>query len=331
MQIGKELLYLSAADIARVEFSIEECIDVMEHVYRLKSELKIEAPTKPRIGDPQTEGFLKAYPARILDNGPVGTKWLGAKSTNPALFSLPTINGLIVLNDPNTFCPVAIMDCTRITGLRTAGVSGVALRHFTQDKTNTISVLGCGVQGRTHLSTALKECKKVDKIYAWDPNSEYLERFAKEMGEKHGIRIETSNNAQLVVSAADVLLSSTPFGNPDKFTMIEKEWLKEGVTAISISGANHFTYEAFMSFDRYFMDDLEIYLTIQERPQPWKNTNILAPIMLGDYLQGKAHGRKVPHEKMILVTGGEGVCDISVAKIIADRALENHIGTILPL
>ena len=75
----------------------------------------------------------RAYSARIVDRREMGTKWLGARPANPKLFSLPTITGLIILNDPDTFCPMAVMDCTWITGMRTAGVSGIALRHLVRE------------------------------------------------------------------------------------------------------------------------------------------------------------------------------------------------------
>ena len=329
MKIGKELLYLSFSDVESLDLSISECIDVLEAVYRSKSNGETEIPLKPRIGNPDTEGFLKAYSARIVDRREMGTKWLGARPANPKLFSLPTITGLIILNDPDTFCPMAVMDCTWITGMGAAGVSGIALRHLVREGNKNISVLGCGVQGRTHLDAAVSQCKGIDRIYAWGPHEDSLERFKKEMEERHGISITISTDAEYVVSRGDVLLSSTPFGRADTFTVVQKEWLKPGVTAISISGANHFEYDAFMSFDRYFMDDHEVYDKIQSRPRPWDGTRSLRPVMIGDLLTGRAQGRRDNDEKILLVTGGEGICDISVGNVVMKRALETGVGTIL--
>ena len=69
-------------------------------------------------------------------------------------------------------------------------------------------MLGCGVQGRTHLDAAVSQCKGIDRIYAWGPHEDSLERFKKEMEERHGISITISTDAEYVVSRGDVLLLS---------------------------------------------------------------------------------------------------------------------------
>lgn len=329
MRIGQELLYLSRKDVEAVGMSMHECIDILEMAHTAKGNGKIEMPPKPTLGDPLTCGFVEAFPSRILDTDCVGVKWLGGCNQNPQR-GLPTITGLIVLNDPLTWSPVAVMDCTYITGMRTAGMGGIVLRHMANPDAEVVTVLGCGLQGRTNLDAIMSECPNVKRVYAWGPRSVTVARYASEMREKHNVEVIPVLDPKSAIQESDILLSSTPFGPAESFHMIHADWLKKGVTAVPVSGRNHFFDDGFLAFDKYFIDDTDLYNHLfngDGNQMPIKFT----PPELSAFLTGKVPGREDPDERIFLMTGGLGINDISVGRRIFELALEKGIGTMLPL
>src|SRR5205085_909392 len=108
----------------------------------------------PKIGvHPTTThpaNFIHAMPAYLKTAGACGLKWVGGFAANPSR-GLPNVTGVQVANDPDTGIPLAVMDCSHLTGLRTAAVSAVAARLCARPGAATLALAGCGFQGRMHL------------------------------------------------------------------------------------------------------------------------------------------------------------------------------------
>ncbi len=131
------LRYLTAADVVAAMPPIEERLELAERtMVALVNDA--ELPSKIGVHPRQAGSFAHAMPAYL--RGHVGTsggaagdllgiKWVSGFPDN-ATSGLPAINALVVMNDPATGCPVAILDGGPITAQRTAAVSGVAIRRF---------------------------------------------------------------------------------------------------------------------------------------------------------------------------------------------------------
>jgi ornithine cyclodeaminase/alanine dehydrogenase-like protein (mu-crystallin family) len=328
MEIGKQLLYLSAKDVEACGLSMKEYIGLMEGAYRAKSDGQIEMPAKPRLGDPSKGRFLEAFLANIR-NEQLGVKWLGGCFENAAR-GIPAITGLIILNDYETCCPIAVMDCAYITGVRTAAVSGMALRALQNPDANTLSILGCGLQGRTHLEAVLSISNSIERVLAWGPRMSTAQRYIEEMQRKYDVQFIAVSDVKEAVCDADILVSSTPFGDPELFTVIHGDWFKQGVTVACISGVNHFSPEAFYAFDKYYMDDPAAYAHMAEK-KGFETCASVRPAEIGDVLTNKTIGRAQVREKILFNSIGLGINDMAAAYAIYERALKLGIGMVLPL
>lgn len=328
MTLGKELLYLSRKDVEAVGLTIDECIDILEKAHMDKAAGRVEMPKKPQLGDPTGDGFMFAYLAQIGDDQ-IGMKWLGARPANKR-FGLPQINATIILNDPQTFVPFAIMDGTSITGMRTSGVSGIAMRHLARRDSESIAILGCGYQGRMHLRVAATVCKNLKRVYAWSPNFETASRFAAEMRTELSIPVEALREPSESVKAADIVVFSTPIGGLEDFALLHKDWFKDGVTVISISQVNHFFADAFLSFDKYFVDEHETMRLVSQR-RGFEAGAQLPARELGEMLLYGEAGRENDAQRILFISEGIAVNDIAVGSEIYKRALKQGIGTVLPL
>ena len=99
-----QVLYLSHQDVARVGPSMSEIIAVLEQAFREKGNGRVEMPPKPGIHPGGADNFIHAMPAYIPAMGAAGVKWVSGYPGNRDR-GLPFINGLLVLNDPETACP----------------------------------------------------------------------------------------------------------------------------------------------------------------------------------------------------------------------------------
>ena len=328
MIVGKQVLYLSQDDVKKVNMSMSEYIDILERAHMEKSDRAVDLPAKLRLR-PHTNTFNEAMACSLYRSGASGVKWLSGCASNQAR-GLPRFMGFVILNDPESGAPLAIMDCTYITGMRTAGVSGAALRHLANPDSEVFTVLGCGLEGRTHLEAVLTVCPNVRQVYAWGPRAATVDRYVEEMRCKFPrVTITAVRDPKPAVREADILACSSPITHGDEFKIIEPDWLKKGVTAVPINTDSHFKADALRCFSKVYTDDRALYE--ESVGQGHYRTIEGAPSELGDLFTGKAVGREARDERIIVFTSGIGLNDVAVGRRIYALALERGIGTILPL
>ena len=112
------LRYLSYADVVRCDVSMLDVREVVHQAFYEKGNSLVETPPKRGIA-PDSKSTIRAMKAFMPSLGTGGCKWISAYPDNMSQ-GLPTITGLIMLNDINTGLPKAVMDCTWITAMRTA-------------------------------------------------------------------------------------------------------------------------------------------------------------------------------------------------------------------
>src|SRR5207244_13322629 len=129
---------------------------------------------------------------------------------------IATHMALIVLNDPQTGEPLAVMDGRLITEMRTAAVSAAATKLLAPRDSKTLAILVSGVQERSHVE-ALRLVRQFEEIRAWSPNKSHAEEFAKEIGAR-------STSAEDAVRGADIIVTATSSKTP----VLQGAWLKRG-------------------------------------------------------------------------------------------------------
>ncbi len=330
MELGKQILYLSEADERRVELDINAVIDVLEEVHVARKEGRAQMPPKPGLRPVGKAGFVDGYPAFVEGTDYLGIKWLSGYFANPAK-GLPFINGLIILNDVQTGVPLCVMGCGYLTALRTGGIHGVGLRRLVAPGSKTVGVVGCGLQARTHLMAALASCEGLEEVCCWDLNPAGAQRYAEEMGARYpAVTFRVAADVDEAVSVADVLIIGAPLLPDGSGRMIKKGLLKAGVTVAAVNGDSSFLTEALPEFDRVFVDDKEQYPVR-------KAAGMLDKALreecdeLAELVQGVAEGRRTAGEKILITTEGIAINDVSAAYIMYKAALEQGIGTVLPL
>jgi len=321
-----DLLYLSRAEIEKLNISMEEIIKAVEEAFIEKAEGRAEVPPKPGI-HPQEDAFIHAMPAYLPKMRSAGIKWVSGFPENPKR-NLPYISGLLILNDPETGFPISVMDCTWITAIRTGAATAVAAKHLAREDSKTLGILGCGVQGRSNLEALVVVCRNLEEVKAYDIDAENLHRYVEEMTAKHSVKVVPVNSPEKAVENCDIVVTAGPIlKNPRP--VIEASWFKNGGFACPLDFDSYWKPEAMHSMDKFCTDDskqLKYYRQLgyfSDIPQVYAD--------LSEIVSGKKHGREDPDERIMSMNLGLAIEDMATAKLIYEKAKKKGAGTKLPL
>jgi ornithine cyclodeaminase/alanine dehydrogenase-like protein (mu-crystallin family) len=324
MELGT-VLYLSRKDVEAIALPMKEIIDALDQAFKEKGLGRIEMPPKPGIHT-QPDAFIHAMPAYIPSLGSAGVKWVSGYPGNQAK-GLPYISGLLILNDPETGIPLAMMDCAWVTAKRTGAATAVAAKYLARPESSTVGIVACGVQGRNNLE-ALACLFKITRVKAYDLYPDIAERYAREMGEALNLNIEPVKKLPDAVKGLDMVVTSGPILKNPK-SPIEPGWLSPGSFAAPLDFDSSWQGSSMAEVDKLATDDLgqlnyyrhEGYF--KETPEPYAD--------LGEIAAGLKPGRESSGERTISLNLGIALEDMVTAIRIYHLAKERKIGTELPL
>jgi ornithine cyclodeaminase/alanine dehydrogenase len=319
------LLYLSRADVESVAPSMSEVIERVEAAFREKGRGRVEMPPKPGI-HPRPDSFIHAMPAWIPSLDAAGVKWVSGYPGNVER-SLPYINGLLILNEPATGVPMAVMDCVWITAVRTAAATAVAAQRLARTDSSVLGVLGCGVQGRTHV-TALATRFPLERVVGYDTDRAAFEAFAQWVAEHHAIEVARADSPRAAVSGCDLVVTAGPILLQPHAT-IAAGWMDQGTFASLVDFDSYWHPDALAEFDKFCTDDVP-QLEHYRRAGYFQR---IPPIHaeLGQLVVGARPGRESETERTAACNLGLAIDDMAVAPLVYRRAAAAGVGTRLPL
>ena len=323
--MSHRLLYLSRADVERVALDMGTIIRLLDAAFHEKGEGRVEMPPKPGV-HPRPDAFIHAMPAYIPALRAAGVKWVSGFPGNQAR-GLPYISGLIVINDDDTGLPVAVMDCTWITGHRTGAATALAARHLARPDSGTVAILGCGLQGRTNL-LALAELFPLTRVYAYDVSREAGQRYIAEMSAALGLEVVGATAPRDAVVAADLVVTCGPILKQPHAT-IHADWLQPGAFASAVDYDSYWSPGALAQIDKIATDDRPQFDYtrqigyFQRTPTPYAS--------LDEIVTGRKPGRERDEERTMAMNLGLAMDDMAVAPEVYRRAVEREIGTWLAL
>ena len=324
MTLGS-VLYLSREDVAATRLPMAEIIQALEAMFKEKGNGAVEMPPKPGI-HPRPDAFIHAMPAYIPSIQAAGMKWVSGYPGNQAK-GLPYISGLLILNDPDTGVPLAVMDCTWITAQRTGAATAVAARYLARPDSATVGIIACGVQGRSNLE-ALACLFPIRQVKAYDLRPDVARRFAREMAEQLGLDVEPVATLPEAVQATDIVVTSGPIlKHPSP--PIEPGWLAPGSFASLVDFDSYWQGAALREFDKLATDDLAQLRYYRQEGYFRDTPEVYAD--LGEIAAGKKPGRESASERTAAVNLGIALDDMATAIRVYQRAQARGIGQTLPL
>ncbi len=184
-----------------------EIMDEIEKAYRIYGSGKFFMPERPTV---EAENKTMMYMPCYLTDEIIGTKILSIFPDNAKL-SLPTIDGVVLLNYYESGAPLAVLDGQVVTAYRTGAVGGVAIRHLAKKNAKSVGICGTGMQGfyQAYYACAARDIKNV---YLWNHRkkdlADYTMRLQKEIG-REGVTITVINDIRELVEKSDIICTTT--------------------------------------------------------------------------------------------------------------------------
>ncbi len=324
---GKEIHYLTRAEVEHCGLTEDEVIELARTALVAHGREQCEMPAKIGL-HPLGNTLMHAMPAYVAPAQACGIKWAECFPENHKYGLLQT-SGLLVLNDVQTGWPIAVMDAIWITAVRTPAVSALAIEKLARSDSRVVAVLGCGVQGRGHVSLLARVMKNLEEVRVFDIFPQTADRLIQDSVSGYPCRLVRSASVEALVRDADVIITATAILN-DPDPQIRDAWIKPGALLLPIDFDSVFEWETMRRADKFLVDSLDemnYFMGVGYLKHG------LPPVYaeLGEVVAGLKPGRQSPTELIMDMNIGMGIEDVVLGKALLHRALDKGIGRRLPL
>lgn len=273
-----------------------------------------------------------------------GTKWYGSNIENPSR-GLPRSILLVIINDPETGAPLAIMDGNLISAMRTGAVIGLGAQYLVPDDAEVAGIIAAGVISKTSLMALAVGMPNLKDVKVFDINQEKADAFSREMTEKLGVNVYAVDRMEAAVRESDAVSSAA---SRIKVPRFETEWFKPGAF-LGISSDVHLTDEfwqnAAVVADNWKMHvewrEETLRLPEKERDFPlYEDLHRLIMdgriqdsdiIEMGDIVSSAAAARSRENQLVAYITGGMGIEDSAWGYAVYKQAKAKGLGQSLKL
>jgi N-[(2S)-2-amino-2-carboxyethyl]-L-glutamate dehydrogenase len=335
-----EFLYLSQEDVvAAGGTDMAAMVDVIERAFAVKAAGDVRMPPKVMItwaDEPGTEelhGRIMAMPAYVGGEFDVaGLKWIPSVPGNPARHGLPRANALVLLTDRATGLPLAVMDGTVVSAMRTGAVTGVALRHLADPATEVACLLGAGVLAHTQLAALHAVLPALREVRVYDPDTERCRRFCDRAGADGEPDVRAAAAAEQAVRGAGAVIPVTMAVEPS----FAAGWIAPGATVVLVSSLDG-PPDLHAVTDLLVVDDWEHESTHEGRYAQRLVAAGIVPadgseaVELADVVTGRHAGRTRADERIVVSPVGLAMDDVTAAWHVLAGARSRGLGTPLRL
>ncbi len=329
-----EILLLSRDDVVALALTPNEVVSVVTEALCEHAAGTFEMHPKIGVHPTGTDpaNFIHAMPAYLHTLGACGLKWVAGFAKNYQ-HDLPNVTGLQVYNDTETGVPLAIMDCSYLTGLRTAAVSAIVAKRCAPRDAHTLALVGCGFEGTMHLRFLANEIPTLRHVRLRDVRHQAMAELKECAASYFDGEIVLCPDNESCIDGADVIATCT---NGDE-QIIRSEWFKMGAFAVGIEGGCAYTAEALHQAEKFVVDDIALaeYFehigrnrkTEDGRPDPEFPGGLpKVYATIGELVAGKKQGRDSDQERIVAIPIGMAICDVALAHLVYHTALERGVG-----
>ncbi|PKL84274.1 MAG: ornithine cyclodeaminase family protein [Ignavibacteriae bacterium HGW-Ignavibacteriae-3] len=319
---------LSGNDVMKI-LNIKDTIEILEKAFADLAGGRAVMPPRAYIAVPEHNGLVLYMPAYLKGLGALGTKVVTVYKDNVSKYNLPTICGTIILLDEKSGAPIAIMEGSFLTAMRTGAVSGLATKLLSRKDAKIHALFGTGGMAKAH-ALAVDSIRNIDKLIIVSVDSdEKKNSFAKSIEKILKSEIIIAKSAEEAVQQADIVTLITTARKP----VIDGGWIRPG-THINGAGSHEpSTREIDTSTvirSKVVCDLLEackpeagdFLIPIEENKWSWDKVHA----SLGEIVTGKKSGRESDDEITLFKSVGLAIQDVSVALHVYNKSIETGLG-----
>ncbi len=282
-----------------------------------------QMPAKSYLYFEKYGGDLRIMPSFAPELDMAGTKIVNVHPHNPKI-GLPTVMAAIILNDAKTGLPLAMLDGTYITGMRTGAVGAVAAKYLAKKDAKTLGVIGAGVQSIFQIA-AICQVRKIKEILVFNIHEKKVEWLSQQL---KILKIKIRKASLPEASGQDILVTVTPSRKP----VIKRSWVRPGahINAIGADAQGKEELEpGILKKAKIIIDDWTQASHSGEINVPLsrgiiKQKDIYAS--LGEIVSGQKAGRVNDKEVTIFDSTGLAIQDLFTAELVYQMAKKRKIG-----
>lgn len=326
----RRTLVLTQRDVARL-MDLRTAIRIVRESFKAMARGDAVMPPKLYLPLPHESDF-RAMPAFLRRPAAAGVKWVNVHPRNPQR-GLPTVMAVIIINDPATGFPLAVMDGLLITKLRTAAAAAVAAQALARRESRVAALIGCGAQAES-LLLALAQLFALTHVKVWGYFPGEARRFCHAARcALPGVVLEPCAMIERSVREADIVMTVTPSRRP----LIKRSWLSPG-THLNAIGADA---PGKQELDPRILREATI--VVDDREQAIHAGELNVPIRrgqlsprhihatLGEVLIGRNAGRRSANELTVFDSTGLAIHDVALGAAVVRQARRRGMGHSLTL
>ena len=318
------ILWLNRKEVESL-LDMKGTMEVVEEAFRQHGLKKVQMPPKLYLYFKNHNGDLRTMPGYLEEQDITGVKIVNVHPDNRKI-GLPTVMALVVLNSTETGAPLAIMDGTYLTDMRTGAAGGVAVKYLSRKNARTVGFVGTGNQARSQL-LAINEIMDIYEIKAMSASEKETLAFKDDMELRIECEITTKKTIREVCDC-DILVTTTPSRGP----IVENDWILEG-THINAIGADAPGKEELdpliLKRAKVIVDDIQQASHSGEVNVPISKGLLSVNDIfgeLGEVITGKKKARTNDSDITVFDSTGLAIQDVATADMVYRKALKANIG-----
>lgn len=328
------MLVLSRADVEEL-LDLDALIDALAQAMADLSAGRASVPDRIAALVSERDALLTAMPGYVPSLGVLVTKLVSLFPGNAGT-SLPTHQAIIAVFDPETGSPVALLDGTEITAVRTGACSALSVKLLARENASVLAVLGTGVQARSH-ARAVVRVRPITEVRIAGRDVGKADALAVELATELGLPVRAVDSFRQAISGADVVCATTHALEP----VVCREWLAPGthVTSVGYNPAGREVDDATVVDALVCVESRRAALA----PVPAGSNDLTQPIRdglitpehlhaeLGELVAGVKPGRSSSEQITLYKSVGVAVQDAAAATLVLAAARETRAGYALTL
>jgi len=322
-----KVLFVNEAGVREL-LPMDSCVALMRDALMALSRGDAVLPLRSKVSLPDQSGLLGLMPGYLGDPQSFGLKVVAVMPGNHGT-PYDSHQGVVMLFGVKHGEPLAVMDASSITAIRTAAASAAATDVLARSDAGDLALIGSGAEGRTHLA-AMKAVRRLRRVRVWSRTRANAERFAREEGTVAGVPIEVAETAEAAVKGADLICTTTSSKEP----VLEGKWLASGTHVNAVGSCFPTARELDTNAvrrARLYTDCRESCLKeagdfiIPRNEGSIDDGHLIGEV--GEVFLGRIPGRRSPDEITLYESLGVAVEDLAAAHAIHRRARESGAGT----
>ena len=236
MNYTRDICVLSQQDLIDAGcFDMNTAISICEQALTDYTKGNVIFPEKVSvIFDQTTQDRINCLPAGFINDKIYGMKWVSVFPENPHKRNLPNLSAVVLLSEMESGFPVAFMEATMCSNIRTAAMSALAAKYLANPDAAVIGIIGAGEQAKSHFLAMKAQFPSIFECRVSSRTEASEQTFIKQMSKFHpDVRfVACGGDHARAITGADLLVTAIS----GQAKLLQAEWIKDGATYFHVGG-----------------------------------------------------------------------------------------------